>query len=95
MYVCHCNRIPEREIRNAIDSVKSARPGGAASPADVLLELNRFGKCLGCFPLIEAMLTGDENSARLKPVPVRVDLEDSRNNRPRRRGGAFARRNPK
>lgn len=93
MYVCHCNRIPERDIRTAIDSLAERNPKQPATPADVLLILNRFGKCLGCFPLIESMLAGTEGNIPLAPVPE-APTRDAAPSEPRkrRRGGAFARR---
>lgn len=94
MYVCHCNRIPEREIRTAIDALTTRGVGATVTAGDVLQEMNRFGKCLGCFPLIEAMLAGEDNPTTLAPVPEHPEQATTPLTPKRqRRGGAFARRN--
>ncbi len=99
MYVCHCNRIPERDILAAIDRIRARAPSTPAAPGDVLLELNRQGKCLGCFPLIAGMLDTPRDRAGHSVLknysgsdisPVWNALQATA--KPRRRGGSFARR---
>ncbi len=105
MYVCHCNAIPEREILAAIDRLIERGGAHSISAHDVLLELNRYGKCLGCYPLIEDLVTqvlgperGHQPGSSERPVPVVPSFVPDRE-RPaasgapvRRRGGSLARR---
>lgn len=66
MYVCHCNRLPERDIRAAI--ARLVAEGAQPDAADVLAALYRAGVCQGCFPLIET-LVGDIAMAASSATP--------------------------
>jgi len=94
MYVCHCNRIPEHEIKAAIAALDTRAHANPPGPADVLAKLNRSGKCLGCFPLIATMLDARHGaSTAAVTAPAEPAFAPEPAPRQRRRGGAFARRN--
>lgn len=101
MYLCQCNKIPERAIRAAIAEIRNRELATPVVPGDVLVMLNRQGKCLGCYPLIESILAecglgSEERSTNTasNPETVTTGHEDwNASAAPtRRRGGAFGRR---
>lgn len=63
MLVCHCKRVCDRRIREAVR-------GGAASPCDVGRVCGAGTRCGGCQPLIEALV--EEEAPHTVRTPLRV-----------------------
>ncbi|MGI9407710.1 MAG: hypothetical protein ACR2O4_15155, partial [Hyphomicrobiaceae bacterium] len=86
----------EREILSVISKLVERDAQRNIQPQDVLLALNRRANCHGCFPLIAehiAEMTGIRSE--LIQSPSLSSNATPPTPRPRRRGGAFARRNTK
>ena len=56
MIVCHCNLIRRDEIVDAVKAI-SRRGKTAMTPNCVYRELKNSGKCCGCFPAVESLIS--------------------------------------
>lgn len=63
MLVCHCKRVCDRTVREAVRS-------GASSPCEVGRVCGAGTRCGGCQPLIEALV--EEEAPRAGLTPLRV-----------------------
>lgn len=52
MIVCHCNLIRDSEIEEVIVSLLEHDPWRLIVPLQVYHEMNRRGRCCGCFPSV-------------------------------------------
>jgi hypothetical protein len=50
MIVCHCNVISEREIEATVERLLHDDPWRLIVPVQVYHELEKRGRCCGCFP---------------------------------------------
>lgn len=50
MIVCSCNIISKRDIENTITGLLTEDPWRLIVPGVVYGEMNKLGKCCGCFP---------------------------------------------
>ena len=57
MYICNCNGIREREVRDAIDA-------GAARPADVFHHCQTQPQCAKCVCDMRRMIQGSQEALR-------------------------------
>jgi bacterioferritin-associated ferredoxin len=55
--VCHCNVILKREIEGAVRSLLAADPSAPLEPQHVYRELEKRGRCCGCFPTVTAIVS--------------------------------------
>lgn len=58
MIVCHCNVISCGEIRQAVHRLLADDPAARLHPHDVYRALEKRGRCCGCFPSVEALVSG-------------------------------------
>lgn len=56
MIVCHCNVILKRDIEDAVRRLLAADPGAPLEPAHVYRELQKRGRCCGCFPTVRSIV---------------------------------------
>ncbi len=66
MIVCHCNLIRRDEIVDAVKALLGRGGTTPPTPHGVYRELKNSGKCCGCFPAVESLIsnilaeTGDD-----------------------------------
>ncbi|MEM6761384.1 MAG: hypothetical protein AAF615_00775 [Pseudomonadota bacterium] len=69
MIVCHCNVILRAEILTVAETLLAADPGAPLEPRHIYRELEKRGRCCGCYPtvmkiiddfLTAATVAGDE-----------------------------------
>ncbi|XWN29616.1 MAG: hypothetical protein ROR55_19235 [Devosia sp.] len=56
MIICHCNVILRQEIESAVCRILADDPAGRLEPQFVYRELERRGRCCGCFPTVERIV---------------------------------------
>ena len=56
MIVCHCNVIADTEIEAAVRAILARDPGAPLEPQWVYRELQKRGRCCGCFPQVERLV---------------------------------------
>jgi len=67
MIVCHCNFITRADIESAVREILAEDPSARLEPQFVYARLQKRGKCCGCFPQAEAVIS-DYLGAALKEV---------------------------
>jgi len=55
--VCHCNFITKADLEGAVRDVLRRDPSARLEPQCVYAELGKRGKCCGCFPQAERVVT--------------------------------------
>lgn len=56
MIICHCNRITEKDIGDAVYCMKTNCSNPDLCPDKVYGELDACAQCCSCFPLAEKMI---------------------------------------
>ncbi|MBJ3774600.1 (2Fe-2S)-binding protein [Acuticoccus mangrovi] len=56
MIVCHCNVIVKAEIEDAVRRILAEDPAGRLEPQYVYRELQKRGRCCGCFPSVNRIV---------------------------------------
>lgn len=95
MLVCHCNVITDKEIEDVVLSFLRDDPWAIIVPAKVYHEMERRGRCCGCFPnVVDIIIRVTENyhlqiaqnEAELIDIQSRLDALKNRNIGGRREG---------
>lgn len=74
MIVCHCNLIRRDEIVDAVKTLHGRGGNAPLTPHGVYRELKNSGKCCGCFPAVEKMISTilAEAAATALPQPEAI-----------------------
>ena len=82
MIICHCNLIRESEIERVIVDLLDRDPWQLIVPLQVYHEMNKRGRCCGCFPNVVDIIirvTADYHKRQATPEDEILSLVDRLN----------------